>query len=753
LPGRSSRPVASGAPERAESRRLVPVAEEVTLIRRQAKADRTCEPGTRAALAALLLAIGLALSPVGTGSAAAATGRLLVSADASYVVAPADRAVHVSVAIRLQNDKPSTAVYYYFWREISWTVQLEATKIAVRDASGALKITAVRKPTFQDLSITLRRDLLYKQVAKITLTYDLPDGGARSGSNVHVGTAFVAFEAWTWGDDAKGSLLVRVPDNFTVTTDGSFVTRSSAAGMTVLTATAIADPFAFYVDVSGLDSSRLSSDPVSLAGGVNLVVRGWPEDTEWRSTVVDTLKSGLPVLMDLIGLPWKPTKPLEVSEAFGPNLEGYAGLYLERDASIRISDNLDKVTILHEATHIWFNSDLFTDRWIDEGFAQQYSVEVAATLGVPATAPKTPLASSPGFVPLVGWQKPGRITAENEASETYGYNASWYVIRQLATELGKPKLQAVIAAADADQIAYVGSGPAEKASTSATWQRFLDLLDIIGGSKKADELFRTFVVDKSGADLLEQRAAARLAYAKLVDDGDGWAPPLVVRQDMSTWQFPLAMIAMTDAGATLQLRSKVDAAATDLGLEPGGDLREAYESAGRAMSEASDLADKELDALAALKAAHDALAGQPDLVTSIGLLGTTPALLYDAAAAAYEADDLDTATSGAGATLKALADAPAVGRERLEIGGGGAAVVLLGGGGLLLIRRRRRVRTLASLAAAPAAPAAPAVVAEAAGAEPYATLAADPPDGLDAHVEAPVDRDGGPPGSGGPGLD
>ena len=747
--------------EAAEARRLVPVAEEVTLNRHRTAADRPGargrepgargrEPGARAAVAALLLAAGLALSPIGAGSAAAATGRLLVGADASYLVAPADRAIHVSVTIRLQNDKPSTAVYYYFWRAISWTVQREATKVAVRDASGALKVSVAKKATYQDLSITLRRDLLYKQTARITLTYDLPDGGARSGSRVHVGTAFVAFEAWAWGDDDQGSVVVRVPESFTVTTEGNFVLRSSEAGMSVLTATAIDDPFSFYVDVSGLDDSRLSSDDVSLPGGVDLVVRGWPEDTEWRSTVVDTLKAGLPKLMALIGLPWKPTKPLEVSEAFGPELEGYAGLYLERDASIRISDNLDKVTILHEATHIWFNSDLFTDRWIDEGFAQQYSVDVAATLGVPATAPTRPLPSAKGYVALVDWEKPGRITTENEASETYGYNASWYVIRQIATELGTPRLQAVVAAADADAIAYAGSGPAEKASTTATWQRFLDLIDIIGGSQKADDLFRTLVVDKRGVDLLDQRATARLTYARLAADGAGWAPPLVVRQDMSTWQFPLATIAMTDAAATLELRAKVDAAASALGLEPGGDLREAYESAAHAMSEANELAGDELDTLGALADAREAVEAKPDLVTSIGLLGTTPRALYDAAGTAYEADDLETATADADATVKALADAPAIGRQRLEIGGGSAAVVVLGGGGLLLIRRRRRARQTASPATAAAAPTgAPGT----ARSEPYATLAADPPDGLDAHVEGPAERDGGPPGSGGAGLD
>lgn len=708
------------------------------MIRRRAALARP--PGDartpRAVIAALLLAIGLALSPAASSPAAAATGKLLVGADATYTVAPADRAVHVSVAIRLQNDKPSTAVYYYFWREIPWTVQREATKIAARDGSGSLKVASTTKEHFKDVTITLRRDLLYKQVTTVTLTYDLPDGGARSGSDVHVGTAFVAFEAWTWGDDGKGSLRIRVPDNFTVTTDGSVTARSTEPGLTVLSATAIADPFAFYVDLSGLDSSRLSSDPVSLPGGVNLVVRGWPEDTEWRTTVVDTLKAGLPRLMDLIGLAWKQTTPLEVSEAFGPDLEGYAGLFLERDASIRISDRLDKVTILHEATHIWFNSGLFTDRWIDEGFAQQYSVEVAAALGVTKTDPVTPAPSTPGFGPLVAWQKPGRVTTENEASETYGYNASWYVIRQLATELGRDDLQAVVAAADANELSYLGSGPPEKASTTAGWQRFLDLLDNVAGSQRADELFRAFVVDSSGANLLDLRAKARPTYEHLAGNGLGWDPPLVVRQDMSSWQFPLATIAMREAEATLALAERVDAAAADLGLEPGPELRETYEAAADSMAEADALAAAELETLASLEAAHDAVAVQPDLVTSIGLLGSTPAATYDEAAAAYEADDLETATSASAAALRTVTDAPGIGRQRLAIGGGGAATVLLLGGGLLVIRRRRR-RTSA----------------EAAGPEPYATLAADPRDAGDVKVEAPAAADGGPPGSGGPRLD
>ena len=56
-------------------------------------------------------------------------------------------------------------------------------------------------------------------------------------------------------------------------------------------------------------------------------------------------------------------------EVHTPLLEGYAGIFFEGENRIEISEDLDDLTIIHEASHAWFNGDLFVGRWINEGFA------------------------------------------------------------------------------------------------------------------------------------------------------------------------------------------------------------------------------------------------------------------------------------------------------------------------------------------------------------------------------------------------
>ena len=85
------------------------------------------------------------------------------------------------------------------------------------------------------------------------------------------------------------------------------------------------------------------------------------------------LSDSVPDLVGRIGLPWPVDGPLNVLEVHTPLLEGYAGFYDPKSDEITISENLDDLTIVHEASHAWFNSRLFTDRWINEGLAEEYA--------------------------------------------------------------------------------------------------------------------------------------------------------------------------------------------------------------------------------------------------------------------------------------------------------------------------------------------------------------------------------------------
>ena len=108
------------------------------------------------------------------------------------------------------------------------------------------------------------------------------------------------------------------------------------------------------------------------------MVRGWPEDSRWRRRVSAILSESVPDLAGRIGLPWPVDGPLNVLEVHTPLLEGYAGFYDPKSDEITISENLDDLTIVHEASHAWFNSGLFDERWINEGLAEEYASRVLA---------------------------------------------------------------------------------------------------------------------------------------------------------------------------------------------------------------------------------------------------------------------------------------------------------------------------------------------------------------------------------------
>jgi hypothetical protein len=295
-------------------------------------------------------------------------------------------------------------------------------------------------------------------------------------------------------------------------------------------------------------------------------------------------------------------------------------------------------------------------------------------------------------------------------------------------------MRAIFRAAHDDRIAYRGAGPAEQVPVPDAWRRYLDLLEELGGSTAAERLFREYVVTPDGARELDVRMAAREAYAGLVEEGDGWLPPYYVRSELSAWRFPAARTRITEAGDLLALRDRIDEAATALGLEPDDSLESAYESAADNLVVAEAVATAELDALDELTAADAATGAAPDLVATVGLIGETPRSGYEAAAAAFEAGDLEAAEASARSAVALVTDAPRVGRERLLAAAVIAVGIVLLLGLVVALRRRRRsgVRPAAAAAAASAA---------ASGTEPYATLAANSP------APAPdADRAGDPDG-------
>ncbi|NJD28939.1 MAG: M1 family metallopeptidase [Chloroflexi bacterium] len=671
-----------------------------------------------------LLAIALTIVPSSARPVLAAE-TLRLAVDATYTLDPEAGRVRGALDVAATNLKPSTPTTVFYYDEIFLGVHQEATRIRASDGTGALEATVRDREDYTAVTVNLRSRLFYGDTARFVVRYDLPGAEPRSASPIRVGAAFSTFGVWAWGDIDRSSVEVRLPPGFeaSVLGDAMEVTREPDGWR--LRAQPV-DPYRFYSVVDAENESAYERTPVSLVGGVELVVLGWPEDDAWQERVATPLRLGMPVLQALIGLDWPVRHELEVRERYTPALEGYAGVFYA-DESIDLSEDLDPLVIVHEASHAWFNEDLFVGRWIYEGLAQEYAWRVMSSVGEAGEPPARPSPADPAAIALTSWSHPGVIRdQETDDYERYGYGASWWVVHEIVAVVGEDRMRWAFDSAIRNTTAYIGAGPPEEHPGQDGFARFYDLVEDISEppSARLDEAFRTFVMSADQVSLLDARRDARAAYRDLVAAGEGWLPPWYVRRPLDDWQFPLATDRIGEARGVLDLRDEVERAAGDLGLQPDGTLRAAYESARANFQAATELGDEQLDALGAIDEARLRLAAERDLLTTIGLFDATPEAPYEQARAAFEDGDLELAASLAASSVATIAGAAAIGQQRLLIAVAVALAVLI----LLLVlvawrRRRRRAAT--------------AVVAASAG--PYGTLAGDRSGAPEPPNERPVE--------------
>lgn len=681
----------------------------------------------------------------------AVTDGLDVATAAVYTVDPKAHVVRVAVDITAVNRLPVTPGARYYYPGLNLAVQPEATQFVAVEGGARDATTTQAKSGFRLLSVSFASRLYVGQTAHLHLSYVLPAGAPRSQSQVRVGAAYTAFVVWAFGD--RGTVEADLPAGYTVAvTGGSLDEATGANGEHVLTGTT-SDPGAWYAWIDARDDAALTSRLLQLPGGEQVVVHAWPEDTTWERRVAQTLTTGIPALEQRIGLPWPVQGQLSVIEVASSVLEGYAGFYSPSNQQITISEQLDPLTIVHEASHAWFNSSLFSERWINEGLADEYAYRTLRGLGVTVSGPPKVRTTDAAAFALNTWGPPQPIkTRTQDAHEQWGYDASWTVVRKVVGAVGEPGMAKVFAAASAGTTAYPGSGPAEKSHQSPDWRRFLDLAEEVGGGKGIAAIIGPWALTSADQATLTVRAAARTAYHTLVARGGGWAAPTVVRMDLEAWDFAAATDAMTTATGVLNARDAVRAAAAPQHLALPARIQTAYQDATTPDALAKDAADEQAlrQALGAITSADAADSAPRDWLVELGLVGQDPGADLAAARAAWAAGDTATAAAKAASVTAAFAVAADAGRLRLvAIAAGILAVLLLVILAIAVVRRRAGRRRRPPAGPPLASSGGPGAI----GATPDAGDSGPTPDaGLLAFAGLPAGHAGGDPGAppGGP---
>ncbi|HEY3143002.1 MAG TPA: hypothetical protein VGJ86_17820, partial [Acidimicrobiales bacterium] len=664
----------------------------------------------RHSIAAALLVAGMALGPIAPAGAESAAPTLPVTPTALdgglqaetasvFVVDPATTSVHVTSNITLTSQDSRSGYYFY---QYGVPVLETATNLAAARGDGASLSVGVEtgEEGFYNFAvINLKPTLFYGDSLSFTLTYDLPSQPPRSPSGVRVTDAFVGLPVFVPGDPGMASVEIRLPDTYDVDVGGQDVRRDAQPGEIVLTNDAIEDPSRFSVLVVGSNEDSLASREVDVAD-TQVEIRAWPDDPEWAEFAARYVGAAVPLLVDMIGQEW-PDRVLDIVETQAPYAHGYAGWYDPSEHAISITDQLDQQVMVHEMSHIWFNSELFHERWLNEGFAEDYSHRVLEAMGEPQEPPPATDRAGEGAVALNDWEDEFAIDENNQAVSDYGYATSQFVVNQLTNDVGVDGMKQVFASIVGRDITYVGDPRPETMSGVGNWQRLLDLLEEQLGSQQAGQIFDTWVVNDEQRGLLAQRAEARTAYAGLKERGGEWTPPLEVRKYMSEWGFEYVTDSIAQATGVLDMRDQALAALEGTSADHLA-LEDEYETA-RDIQRIEPLAKDTVRAAEAYRGAekrHDD--GSGSILATVGLLGSDMDGQLDDARSALEDGDPNDSIDASDGLEQRYDDAARTGA--LRIGGVSGLGAGLGFGiyGARRWRKRRATKRSAAEAAAAA---------------------------------------------------
>jgi len=643
-------------------------------------------------LAALALAMGALVLPGQASTARAAEPDVPIVTATTISLVPDQNRVRYAIDATLEQHIADTATVIYYVNEAYLGVLHGAMNVHAATSSGNALSASIteRHESYDVVRVRLGTNVYHNQSYRFRLQYDLSGIGADAANLTKADESFASLVVIAHGtsDTAGQTVTVVLPAGFELgSTYGDIPEPTvNATGASVYSFGDVGTDF--FAVMTAQNFSKLNKVNLTATVGKNQVevlLRGWADDQAWAGEVGPLFEDGLPILSDKIGLPYDTEGTLIVDEVVSWALGGYAGIFDPSTRIIQVANDADPFVILHEAAHAWFNGALVSERWAGEAFASWYALQAAPILDVPTTgyAPE-----DPGDVQfaLENWPALGDAT---EDEETYGYAASVYVASLLAMRAAgdlSEVWQAVAAGEDAYQPRHA-STPELSAAAATDDRHLLDLLEEHTGTDFSD-IFSTWVFSTEVVSQLPARDNARTQYQAVVDHAGAWELPVDVRDDLEHWQFAAAHESLTDAEDTLDEWDDVSAAADDLGLTPPGDIQTDFETG--AWDAATTEAEAELDTIDHLAAADSALAEEPGLVETIGLVGANPEADLATAEAAYESGDLETATTSADTALATREQANDAGILRLGVAGGAVLLIVIGGGSFVVLGRRRR---------------------------------------------------------------
>ncbi len=595
--------------------------------------------------------------------------------------------------------RSGNTIYYSYFDTYIVIVPIGAEDLRITSRGSTLSSTGEAvDEDFEIRTVRLPSELRSGQSRSFTVSYTLPRGEIRDDGLFFSNPAFHAFPLWSFSDPGTGSLLLRVPEEADLNEFGGLLRRTGLNDDYIEWAPRdFARPEDLFAYVTVTVDDELEATTFSVAGQ-SIELHSWPGDAAWATFAKETISVGLPELESLIGLPIPDQDTLEITESVTPYFYGYGGWYNPADTSIEIGNELDQTVMMHELTHAWFNRDLFVERWVSEGLAEEYTWRAMNELGWDLERlPGIPNTQSPAATPLLGWGRNGVGGVSDEtflAQEAYGYDTAWYVMHELYNLLDRDGMQQVLAAADAHTTAYPGDDETELTNKPNDWRRLFDLAAMHVDAEdeaKIEALFVDYVLGESHIEQLERRREVRDRYDQFVSQDLAWRIPDDLRSALEAWRFDTAVALLDDAEAVQDRYRDVADATASANLELSNAARARYEQSEPDYAGALDMLNQQVQSMADVEAVRAIVERERTSEERWGLGDNSLISFSLGAEAAFAIDDVEQIAAARSGVDVTLVRAAAVGAERILWAkiGAGASVMLVLFAGVVVVRSRR----------------------------------------------------------------